>query len=160
MNIVFSDIGMTTDVTLISVGNMSASTKDIYTLFNSLAEAGVDVDMISQPASWGSDISLSFTVDDHALSDVVLVLGALKKRYPNIRTDINSGNFKLHFTAEEMLGKPGVAAHILGLFCEADIAVKIDVYKRQENHSGDRHQEHNAYKNHIFIMCYCSQAGL
>lgn len=51
---------------------MSASTKDIYTLFDSLAQAGVDVDMISQPASWGSDISLSFTVDDHALSDVVL----------------------------------------------------------------------------------------
>ena len=82
MNMVFSDIGLTTDVTLISVGNMSASTKDIYTLFDSLAQAGVDVDMISQPASWGSDIPLSFTVDDHALSDVVLGLGALKKRYP------------------------------------------------------------------------------
>ncbi len=53
MNMVFSDIGLTTDVTLISVGNMSASTKDIYTLFDSLAQAGVDVDMISQPASWG-----------------------------------------------------------------------------------------------------------
>ena len=45
MNMVFSDIGLTTDVTLISVGNMSASTKDIYTLFDSLAQAGVDVDM-------------------------------------------------------------------------------------------------------------------
>ena len=125
MNMVFSDIGLTTDVTLISVGNMSPSTKDIYTLFDSLAQAGVDVDMISQPASWGSDISLSFTVDDHALSDVVLGLGALKKRYPNIRTDINSGNFKLHFTAEEMLGKPGVTAYLLGLFCKADIDVKM-----------------------------------
>ena len=40
MNMVFSDIGLTTDVTLISVGNMSASTKDIYTLFDSLAQAG------------------------------------------------------------------------------------------------------------------------
>lgn len=51
--------------------------------------------------------------------------GAEKAAYPNIRTDINSGNFKLHFTAEEMLGKPGVTAYLLGLFCEADIDVKM-----------------------------------
>lgn len=125
MDLAFTDIGLTSDVTLISVSNMPAETKDVYNLFQNLAKAGVDVDMISQPASWGSSISLSFTADDSSLADSLRVLGALKKDFPNIRTDINSGNFKLHFTTEAMRGKPGVAAYILGLFCDANIDVKM-----------------------------------
>ncbi len=125
MNINFTDIGLTPDVTLINVIKMSAKTKDVFYLFDCLAKAGIDVDMISQPASPGAHIPLSFTVSDSSLADVITVLGALKKTYPEIRTDVNPSNIKVHFTSESMIDSPGVAAGVIGAFADADVDIKM-----------------------------------
>lgn len=125
MNVKFSDIGLNTDITLINVSKMSSKTCDVFYLFDCFTQAGIDVDMISQPASRGADIPLSFTIHDTALTKAITALGSLKTVYPEIRTEISPGNFKVHFTSTEMVDQPGVAAFVFGEFSKADIDIKM-----------------------------------
>lgn len=100
------------DVTLISLQDFPAHVHGIADVLKMIADAGIDVDMISQTAPNGQHSSLSFTVDDNDFGGVLLIAAELRKENPDIRISVSSGNCKISVMDPAMNGVPGYAAKV------------------------------------------------
>lgn len=89
--------------------------KFISLVLGTIAEKGINVDMISQTAPFGGKTDVSFTVSDENLGQVLEAFGQLRSEYPGIKSDISGGNYKISFFGEEMRYLPGVAAKVFDI---------------------------------------------
>ncbi len=113
------------DVALVTVNNIPNSTKNVSYILNEIASRDVTVDMICQTAPYKDKISLSFTVPQDSLSDVISATTAFKAVSPDISTDLNGNNTKFILIGEGMRNTSGVAADLFELLSGADIPVKL-----------------------------------
>ncbi|MBQ3151705.1 MAG: hypothetical protein IJB86_10725 [Clostridia bacterium] len=100
------------DITLISLIDSPANIDVIADVFEKIAQAHIDVDMISQTPPNGSHSSLSFTVGGDDFGGILKVAAELREKNPDIKISVSSGNCKISVFSEEMDGTPGVAAKI------------------------------------------------
>lgn len=113
------------DVAIVTVNNIPNSTKNISFILNEIASRGVTVDMICQTAPYKEKISLSFTVPQDSLAEVIAATTAFKKLSAEISTDLNGNNTKIILLGEGMRNTSGVAAELFELFADNDISVKL-----------------------------------
>ena len=111
-------------VSLIGVENRPGVAHQV---FQALAAENVDVDMIVQSIRTVDDeaTDIVFTI---ALDDVVLardVLNKLKETLHMEQFGINEQMAKVSIIGAGMLGQPGVAAQMFGIFSEQDINIEI-----------------------------------
>ena len=66
------------DITLVTLQNCPSSIVFGAKIFSSIAENGVNVDMISQAPSHGDLSELSFTIDDEDMGKILTIISALK----------------------------------------------------------------------------------
>lgn len=102
-----------TDVTLISLNDSPADIRVTADVFARIAQAGVDVDMISQCPLGGTHAGLSFTIKDEDFGKVLPVVSALRAEHKGVTVSVSSGNCKISVFGQFMLGMPGVAAKVL-----------------------------------------------
>ncbi len=100
------------DITLISLLDSPADIDVISEVFDRIAEAGIDVDMISQTPPNGQHSSLSFTVGGDDFGGILRVAADLREKNPDIKISVSSGNCKISVFSEDMNGTPGIAAKI------------------------------------------------
>ena len=106
------DISVKEDVTLISLHDSPASIDAIAQVFCQIADAGIDVDMISQTLPNGQHSNLSFTVDGEDFGGILRVAASLRESYPDLKISVSSGNCKISVRDDAMNGVPGYAAKV------------------------------------------------
>lgn len=109
---IIETISVDEDVTLISLNNSPADVKTVAALFSRIAEADVDVDMISQFPLSGTHSGLSFTVSDEAFGLILPIVTQLHCDNPEVKVSVSSGNCKISVFGQAMKGTPGVAAKV------------------------------------------------
>ncbi len=105
-----SQLTVTEDVSLITFHQVPNSFQLIADIFTALARQDIDIDMISQTAPRGNEVSISFTVSAAATVKVLEVAKGFRDRPDSIKPMVSTGNVKLRLYGGEMQGLPGVAA--------------------------------------------------
>lgn len=119
------NIFVTEDVTLFSLCDAPADIAHMAEVFKMIAEAGIDVDMISQFPLSGANSGFSFTVSDTDFVPVLSIASELRNRSPKTKISVSSGNSKITVSGEEMRGTPGVSARIFKAAASVDADVRM-----------------------------------
>ena len=86
------NIFITEDVTLFSLCDAPADISHMADVFSMIAQAGIDVDMISQFPLSGSSSGFSFTVSDKDFVPVLSIASELRAKSPKTKISVSSGN--------------------------------------------------------------------
>lgn len=122
-------MGVADDTNVAKVSIMGVENKPgvAHKIFQSLADKSVDVDMIVQSIrtveDTVTDIVFTITRDDVVLAREVL--DELKKHTKMEGYSINEQMAKVSIIGAGMLGQPGVAAQMFGIFSQEDINIEI-----------------------------------
>lgn len=108
------EISAVENVSMLTFGSVStlapfASFSDV---FKWVANANINVDMISQTPPKSDTVSLAFTVSDDDFGKLLTVIGSVKEKYPTILPLVSSGNVKLRVCSPDMIHTVGMAARI------------------------------------------------
>jgi aspartokinase len=125
MDKIISKLTITENVTLVTLANIPINDRIIANIFNSLANANLNIDMISQTSPLKGKINISFTLGDDDLFTAIQTLKTYKKDIPNLRIDVNSNNTKLSLYDNNMKFSCGIAAKTMALLSEANIDIKM-----------------------------------
>lgn len=119
------NIFVTEDVTLFSLCDAPADIAHMAEVFKMIADAGIDVDMISQFPLSGASSGFSFTVSDSDFVPVLSIASELRNRSPKTKISVSSGNCKITVSGEEMRGTPGVSASVFKAVASVDADVRM-----------------------------------
>lgn len=122
---VIHQVYFTENVAIVSFEKAPARIGFVSSLFDQVADAGVNVDMISQTAPKGAHNTISFTVSDDRVADVLAIITGLKATEQAVVPLISTGNVKICLYGEEMPSKVGVAAGVFDLLNEQGIDVLL-----------------------------------
>jgi len=120
---VISQVYLTEDVAVISFENAPAKIGFLSSIFDLTAKAGINVDMISQTAPKGEFNSISFTVNDKRIPELLSVLSTIKWNGKSIKPLVSVGNVKISLYGEEMPSKIGVASDAFNILNENGIDI-------------------------------------
>ncbi|PKM51569.1 MAG: amino acid-binding protein [Firmicutes bacterium HGW-Firmicutes-7] len=123
MSIPVTHMSITENVTLITLIAIPTSQRVLSSVFLSLAEKEINVDMISQTSPLKGTINLSFTIPDSDLFAAIQALKEYKSTIPSLRIEVNSNNTKISLYGEGMRTTPGTAAKTLQLLSDNIIDV-------------------------------------
>lgn len=118
-------IYVTEDVTLFSIADVPADIGFMARIFRMIAEAGIDVDMISQMPLSGAGGGFSFTVSDSDFVPVLAIATEIRTCSPKSKISVSSGNCKLTVSGEAMRGTPGVSAKVFQAAADAGADVRM-----------------------------------
>lgn len=117
-------VSVVEDVTLISLLESPADIAMISRVFEEMAQAGIDVDMISQ-SPHGKNSSLSFTVSGEDFGKVLEISARMRELNPNLKFSVSSGNCKISVFSEAMRGCPGYSAKIFTALAAKDTDIRM-----------------------------------
>ena len=102
------------NVTMLTFSGVSANAPfgGFSEVFKWVANAGINVDMISQTPPRSDLVDLAFTVSDDDFAKLIPVVGSIKQKYPHIIPLVSSGNVKLRVYSADMIHTVGMAARI------------------------------------------------
>lgn len=120
-----TDVGYLENVALVTVNNIPNTPQSLAAILNEIASRHVTVDMICQTAPYKDKVSLSFTLPQESLPEVVGATAAFKAINPDISTDVNGNNTKFILAGAGMRSTYGVAAELFQLLAEANISIKL-----------------------------------
>lgn len=115
-----SSITAIEDVALVTLVQIAADAALIAGVFSDFAQAGMNVDMISQTVSAGEKIDLSFTLPGAVLPQALDLIGKLRTTRPRLKLRVSGGNCKLRLYGEEMREMRGVAAAAIAAVAQAN----------------------------------------
>lgn len=96
-----------------------------FKLFDVLAKANINVDVILQSYGHGDTKDISFTLPDDSIDEALRVLEANKERLQFEKLDINKNIAKLSIVGAGMMTNPGVAAKMFEALYNADINLSM-----------------------------------
>lgn len=120
-----SKITYTNEITLVTLGTLPGDSQAVADVLTAFAQAGVNVDMISQTAPMGGKIRLSFTISDESLAGALSILGQVRAQHADVTPEILPGNCKIAFYDEDMVHTPGVAAKVFSLLSQAGVQIML-----------------------------------
>ncbi|MDF2568012.1 MAG: amino acid-binding protein [Oscillospiraceae bacterium] len=100
------------DVTLVTLEKVPAKSDFLFKIFNAVTNKQINVDMISQTASTGEYTTLSFTVNDNQMADVLAIANRAREKNNSIRPLVSSGNAKITIYGRQMPQCFGVASTV------------------------------------------------
>lgn len=120
-----TNITATYNVALVTVDNLPNDMSLISDIFNSIAEEGINIDMISQAPPYRGTINISFSIPSDDLVKAISALNKYKKKVPDLMVEVDANNTKLSVYGESMKNLPGVAARLFTLLANNGIEVKL-----------------------------------
>lgn len=120
-----TDIGYLEHVALVTVNNIPNKPESLAAIMNEIAARHVTIDMICQTAPYKDKVSLSFTLPQESLPEMIGATGAFKAISPEISTNVNGNNTKVILAGAEMRNTYGVAAELFELLSDANIPIKL-----------------------------------
>lgn len=120
-----SNVTYCRNIALVTLRNVPCESKIIGEILTSIAEHGINVDMISQTAPLGQTISIAFTISIDAMGQLMPVVNSFKPRYPDLNMEMAAGMTKVNFFDNNMVSTPGVAAQVFSMLSEGNIRVTM-----------------------------------
>ena len=112
------------DITLITLQNCPSDLTFIANVFQKICSLGVNVDMISLAPTHGAYTSISFTISDNDLGEILVFTSDLQDNF-NIKTIVSSGNCKISVYDQSMRNTPGVAAKVFAAAAKIETDIRI-----------------------------------
>ena len=109
---IISQVSFTENVAIVTFEKAHAHIKFMSVMFDRVAKAGINVDMISQNAPKGEYSTISFTVSDEYVTAILAIIAELKAEHKSLTPLISSGNVKISLYGAEMPNNFGVAADV------------------------------------------------
>ena len=108
------------NVTLVTLHKIPNQINVISEVFALVSQKKINVDMISQTAPYMETVSISFSIEESAVSHIIEILSLLKEKAPELKTDIVSNLSKVVIQGEEMKTASGIAAKVFLALNELD----------------------------------------
>ena len=124
-NVLVESIRYEADVVRLTVGCEHEATELLAPIFNALAKAGINVDIIVQSIMNGMRPSVSFTIAKAEFAECLRVLETSKASLGFSFADFEVGLAKVSIMGAGMLSNPGIAARIFECLRKENIEVKM-----------------------------------
>lgn len=115
-----SQIKVTEQIVLVTFPKIPSDLGLVAHIFKEFASAGVNLDMISQTASLGNYIDISFTLHADDLAKGLSLIKDIQKSNPLIKPMLVGGNCKIQLFGEEMREMCGVAATAISAIAKTE----------------------------------------
>lgn len=115
-----SQLRITDDVALITFSKVPNNLKTISQIFDAFAEAGINIDMVSQTAPQGQNVSFSFTVGTEDTVKVLSLANNLKDKMDGVKPMVITGTSKIQLYGEEMPEMHGVFSRAVAAVADTD----------------------------------------
>jgi aspartate kinase len=122
---VVSGVAHDEDIAKITVVGMPARVGTLSRLFNTLAGAQINVDIIIQSSYDAAVTNISFTVSSDDLVRTLDTLAAYQEALGFDKVEHESGLAKVSIVGAGMITNPGVAAEMFQQLAEQDISIKM-----------------------------------
>jgi len=120
-----TEISVTYSVALVTVDNIPNNMQVISSIFNTIAQHHINVDMINQSPPYRGIITLSFSLPSEDLVKAISSLNRYKKDIKDLQIEVDAENTKLSVYGEGMKNLPGVAARLYTLMAENGVEIKL-----------------------------------
>ncbi len=118
------NITVTENVSAVTFNNVPLYKTIVEDTLTAVAEAGINIDMISMTAPTSERFGFGFTLDDDDMPKLLSVVKTLKDKH-DITPMINSGNRKIVIKTGEMEAQAGFAAKVFNLLNKIDAMILL-----------------------------------
>jgi aspartate kinase len=124
-NLVVRGVAFESEITRVSVLGLPNSLTNLSTIFMTLAENRINVDIIIQSTTQDQTTNLSFSIKNSDLEETLAVLEANKHNLSYERLESEQGLAKVSIVGSGMISNPGVAAEMFEVLATNGIQVKM-----------------------------------
>ena len=121
---VITGLSISDDVLMVTISNLEFKDENIAIVFEKLAEANINVDMISQTAPINGIVNLSFTASTDDYDVMKEVMQQLKKQYQEIDIELEDDITKVSVIGVGMLNQSGVTGKIFRILANHHISFR------------------------------------
>lgn len=118
------NITVTENVSAVTFNNVPLYKTIMEDTLTAVAEAGINIDMISMTAPTSERFGFGFTLDDDDMPKLLGVIKTLKEKH-DITPMINSTNRKIVIKTGEMEAQAGFAAKVFNLLNKIDAMILL-----------------------------------
>ena len=118
------NITVTENVSAVTFNNVPLYKTIMEDTLPAVAEAGINIDMISMTAPTSERFGFGFTLDDDDMPKLLTVVKRLKEKH-DITPMINSSNRKIVIKTGEMEAQAGFAAKVFNLLNKIDAMILL-----------------------------------
>ena len=118
------NITVTENVSAVTFNNVPLYKTIMEDTLTAVAEAGINIDMISMTAPTSERFGFGFTLDDDDMPKLLTVVKRLKEKH-DITPIINSSNRKIVIKTGEMEAQAGFAAKVFNLLNKIDAMILL-----------------------------------
>ena len=118
------NITVTENVSAVTFNNVPLYKTIMEDTLTAVAEAGINIDMISMTAPTSERFGFGFTLDDDDMPKLLTVVKRLKEKH-DITPMINSSNRKIVIQTGEMEAQAGFAAKVFNLLNKIDAMILL-----------------------------------
>ena len=118
------NITVTENVSAVTFNNVPLYKTIMEDTLTAVAEAGINIDMISMTAPTSERFGFGFTLDDDDMPKLLTVVKRLKEKQ-DITPMINSSNRKIVIKTGEMEAQAGFAAKVFNLLNKIDAMILL-----------------------------------
>lgn len=119
-----SKITVTEDVALVTFRKVPNDLGVLASIFTQLADAKVNLDMISQTAPQGHRIDISFTLRSSQLVEVLGLANRFQEAH-DLKPMVSNGNCKIELYGEEMRDRYGVVSAAIAAVARTDAELTL-----------------------------------
>ena len=121
---VITGLSISDDVLMVTISNLEFKVENIAIVFEKLAEANINVDMISQTGPINGIVNLSFTASTDDYDIIKEVMQQLKKQYQEIDIELEDDITKVSVIGVGMLNQSGVTGKIFRILANHHISFR------------------------------------
>jgi aspartate kinase len=124
-NLVVRGVAFEGEITRVSVIGLPNSLTCLSTIFMTLAEKRINVDIIIQTTTQDQSTNVSFSIKNSDLEETLAVLDANKQSLGYAQLESEQGLAKVSIVGSGMISNPGVAAEMFEVLASNGIQVKM-----------------------------------
>ncbi|PLS02607.1 aspartate kinase [Neobacillus cucumis] len=124
-NLVVRGVAFEDEITRVTVLGLTNSLTSLSTIFTTLAQNHLNVDIIIQSTTESGSANLSFSIHTNDLMETVKVLEENKAELGYEQLDAENKLAKVSIVGSGMISNPGVAAKMFKVLAENDIQIKM-----------------------------------
>ncbi len=120
-----TDIDVRDSVALITVNGLSGEGHLLARIFKTIADRGIDVDMITLCPHHKDRMNLSFTISNNDLGGAVAAMGELRADIPRFLCHISSNNSKITLSGTAVFEEMGIVSDVMSILTDNSVSVKL-----------------------------------
>ncbi len=113
------------NIALVTLPMVPGDSKIVAEILTAISDNNVNIDMISQTAPLGGNISVAFSISADSMALLLPVINSLKPQHPGLKCEITGGMSKINFYDADMVNTPGVAAKVFSALADGNVQISM-----------------------------------